>query len=248
VTLTVSASRTIAVYPPTGGSTSPLRWPTGQPDDLLDYALDYSAWLADVGDTIAGVTVQIAPSSNGDWQPVSVGSECGLVVVFAAYGFAGRDSMVKVVVTTAAGRRVTTFVQHLTSYLLACSPPAPTPVPGYGPMLSWPPYVPVGGPAVNLPPLTVAATGTNQLTAALIPYLSVALVNAGAGGGVVLGVQASQWNGQQQVVSNQSGGTVTIYPFSGDQFNDLGANVGYALNDTQSVTLSVMQSGAILIR
>ena len=172
----------------------------------------------------------------------------GILTVIPYGGVPGRRYTYRFEIETDAGFIYVETVQQGTLPGLSSFPIPPAADPGYVELLMWPCPTNNFGPAKNLPPYTVTASGTNQLTAAVVPILAIVLINAGSGAGVMIGVPAAQWAGYEPVFSNRTGGTVTLYPYSGDQFESLGANAGTTIQNDQSVTLSVAQSGAIIVR
>lgn len=102
-------------------------------------------------------------------------------------------------------------------------------------------------PTQNLPPLTIAAAGTTALTATVVNQLCVLLVNGGPGGGVMIAVPTATWNNQRMPIAVRAGGPVTFYLYSGAQFESLAPGVGFVVQDFANITLSVSQSGAVLV-
>lgn len=100
----------------------------------------------------------------------------------------------------------------------------------------------------TLPDLTIGATGTTPGTAAVVPYLANTLINSGPGGGIIIGVPASSWNGIRPIFTNWSGGNVTVYLYSGDLYYGQSVAYGQTLVHTQSMSLSVSQIGAVLVQ
>jgi hypothetical protein len=99
-----------------------------------------------------------------------------------------------------------------------------------------------------LPSTTVVAAGTTQLTATVLSFLANALINSGGGGGVILTVDPATWNGVRPIFTNESGGQVTVYLRVGASFYGQAVNTGVTLQNTQSMSLSVSQSGAVLVQ
>jgi hypothetical protein len=130
--MSVSAARTI-VLPAVPNGVTP-QWPMiDDPDSLLDYSLDYTNLLADVGgDTISSASVSVKPSGTGELQAVS-GAIVGAVVTANVTGGAyGRYYWVKVEATSASGRVFSTVVQlRINPAMMVGSPTAP-PSTGWG--------------------------------------------------------------------------------------------------------------------
>ena len=129
----ISANRTITIIPPW---TASLQWPTAQPDDILDYALNVTAALADVGDTIVTATVCAAPSGFGELAINSIAFSGGLITVWLAGGVAGRVYYVNINAYTTAGREFSWFVRLAISAILAINPIPPPTNPGYSTPIS----------------------------------------------------------------------------------------------------------------
>ncbi|MDR3533955.1 MAG: hypothetical protein P4L90_25745 [Rhodopila sp.] len=218
------------------------------PADDRVYSLDVSAWLCEQEDTLTRVTLDAAPSGEGELIPWYVSVDGAIIHARMFGGVAARIYRVRVIATAASERQQEWLVSLPIDPSLAVYPVPSPPNPDFGEPIMWPCNTPPYGPAKNLPPYTVAASGTSQLTGAVVPILAITLINAGSGGFVTIGVPAATWNGYEPVFQNRSGGPVTLCPFSGDQFESLGANAGTIIQNFQSVTLSVAQSGAIIIR
>ena len=250
----VPACRTVVIRGcgPSSGSpygTMPLgplnMWPTAQPGAFLDYAADVSALLND--ETITAASLTVSPSGAGELIPAFLSVSGCLVSWWGWGGVPGRHYTVRIMLQTSAVRTIVFTVGLLIDPLLAPYPIPPAPVPGPGTPLIWSEGTPMFGPSVTLPATTVLATGTTQLTAAPAT-LSQILVNAAtaAGAGILL-PQASAFCGQTVPVYNRSGVTITIYPYSGDQIEGLGANTGTDLENEQTASFTVSQSGALLL-
>ena len=125
----VAANRLIKVTPPWVPA---LVWPEAEPDDDLDYSLDISAALDEVGDAIASVDVSVAPSGSGEMSPHSASFSGNVITVWLAGGAPSRVYYVQVVVTTVADRRFSYFVAVSVSADTAVSSVPPPPSPGYG--------------------------------------------------------------------------------------------------------------------
>ena len=249
--MTTSAARTVTVpaaltatYGIIPGPTA-LRWPMAEPGDDLDYYIDATALLTD--DVLEKVCVSVAPSGRGELIPWYVRADGPIICLRLFGGVPSRFYTVSVIATAASERRWQWLIGIQIDPRLATYP-VPSPVcPGFGDSIMWPCSTPSYGPAQNLPPYTVAATGTTALTAAVVPILAITLINAGPGGGVLIGVQASTWTGNRPVFQNRAGGAVTLYPYAGDQFESQAAGAGITVQNDQTVTLSVAQSGAIIV-
>jgi hypothetical protein len=110
----MALSRTIPLWdysyqPPAGWliTPAPLRWPAKPAIALLDYALDATALLAGLTDTLALVV-------NGVTGVVCVGAgvQGGLAILWLMGGSSGADASVDLTLTTGSTRRVHRIV-HL---------------------------------------------------------------------------------------------------------------------------------------
>jgi hypothetical protein len=129
----VSANRTIYIPPPWQRR---LEWPVSEPDDVLDYNLDLTAALADVGDTLASATVAVAPSGTGELTPSRLTISGNVITVWLSNGVAGRVYVVQVNAITAAGREFSFYVSLPISLDTAITPPSPPPSTGFGTAIS----------------------------------------------------------------------------------------------------------------
>ena len=130
----------VAIVPGTGLPFGVYRFPTAEPDDSLDYSLQFAALLADVGDSLASVSVSVQPWGTGELaaSDFTVSGSGTLATVWLSGGVAGRSYLVKWDITGVSGR-----VWEVLTYLpidatLAANPiPAP-PNAGFGAPLYWP--------------------------------------------------------------------------------------------------------------
>lgn len=104
VYMTISALRTIAIasasiheaYPP-----SPmLRWPSAGPDEVLDYSVDVTAPLNEIGASLVSVSVAIAPSGSGELSARTLSVSGTVITVWLAGGVAGRRYRIKIAAIT----------------------------------------------------------------------------------------------------------------------------------------------------
>lgn len=89
-----------------------LRWAEGKdPADVWDYSLDASRWLAQVSDTVAGVSVTAEPATitiaATSWTPA------GVATVRLSGGTADVDYGITFTLTTTAGRTLQRTVRLL---------------------------------------------------------------------------------------------------------------------------------------
>jgi hypothetical protein len=224
-----------------------FQWPEAQPDDDLDYYADHTPLLCDVDDSPISAMAAAAPSGPGELQVSCLSMEGSVLCVRLSAGVPGRWYRVRLDVVTASGR---TFSNYVGLQINPAFGQNPLPIPpslGLGFPAMWTCGAPPYNPAQVLPPYTVAATGTTSLTAAVVPELAITLINSGSPGGVLIGVQAATWNGARPVFANRSGGPVKLYPYATDSFESQTAGTSITLQNDQTVTLSVAQSGAIIV-
>jgi len=138
----ISAARTVVA--PSQGFTaagalvaSPyLVWPTAEPGDNLDYSLDLTAPLEDVGDVIATVTLTVSPSGTGELSYSRLSVAGDVITWWGAGGVAGRRYLVSVTAATGYGRAFSYVVALNINPTLAAYPLPPPPVPGPGAPIS----------------------------------------------------------------------------------------------------------------
>ena len=129
--MTISALRTVVWQPPIFGALvqSPLVWPSVLTADILDYGIDISLFVADLGsDTISTVTAVGAPSGLTITSVAMTGNVIGCLITG---GVTGATHQVDFTLTTTGGK-----VQIFTALLpigLAANRLAPTFVGAQGP-------------------------------------------------------------------------------------------------------------------
>ena len=142
--MAVSAARTIVL--PSGqapslnaGVIAPgYRWPVAAPGSVLDYSLDLTAPLGDVGDAIAAVTVSAAPSGTGELTIQRLAFAGTVMTAWLGAGPAGRNYAVQVGIATQGGRTLDYQVGLLVDPAnAALSPPVSNPA--FGAAFTWPP-------------------------------------------------------------------------------------------------------------
>jgi hypothetical protein len=246
------------------------------PIDIAEAPIAAHETLGDVvrhGDQITDLSLDIYPSGCGELTPDDITIDGLRVRVWMSGGVAARHYVLRLTVGMVSGR---CFVIPVSVPMSGVIPMRPHPPPcwKFGMPVTWKcqarkteeqqdisplfwsddtpiaqtPGDTMFGPAKNLPPYTIAATGTTQLTAAVVPFLADILINAASatGAGILIGVPAADWSGYRPRVTNESGAQVFIYLFSGDQFARLSANEGYQLEDQQSASFGVAQSGIVV--
>ena len=87
---------------------SPLNWPSKDPDEVLDYKLDWSARLD--GDTIASSEWTVPPELEGSREARTDTS----TTIWLGGGLNGRTHLVANRITTAAGRVMDQTVRIVT--------------------------------------------------------------------------------------------------------------------------------------
>jgi hypothetical protein len=89
----------------------PLVWPAKDPADVLDYEFDISAaLLANRGDSITTIDVQVTPNATGDLSLTSTGADGAIAVLWFSAGQVGTIYTVQITVGTADGRTVSRAV------------------------------------------------------------------------------------------------------------------------------------------
>jgi hypothetical protein len=89
----------------------PLVWPVKDPNDVLDYVIDYSLALAgNCGDAIDNLSVTIAPDNSGDLTLNSANADGERAILWLSGGIAGTEYAVTVVASTNSGRIISRTV------------------------------------------------------------------------------------------------------------------------------------------
>ena len=140
--MTISAVRKLVLAPAQWARSSlvPLRalwWPTAEPDDVLDYSLDWSAILADAGDTIASAAVSVAPSGAGELTASSLAVVGGVMTVWLTGGVPGRAYTVRAEIATVNGRTIERLIGLRINAALATWPFPLPPSLGFGTPVTW---------------------------------------------------------------------------------------------------------------
>lgn len=89
--MSISAERTVTLPEYCGatpGLSWPLIWPAKDPSDvMMDFSLNVSGWLLEIGDTIGSFTVGSAPTGDtGDLEIASAVSHNGVCTVYTNAG------------------------------------------------------------------------------------------------------------------------------------------------------------------
>lgn len=91
---------------------STLRWPAMAPGDALDYSLDCARWLADAGDTITGLTIDVPRVSTLPGPVVKWATWYGsLIVLWIDGGTVGTIQPINLSFETAMGRVATIWLE-----------------------------------------------------------------------------------------------------------------------------------------
>lgn len=100
-------------------------WPAKDPSDILDYEFDIAAaLLANSGDGIASLDVQITPNAAGDLTLSSAEADGPVAVLWLAAGQAGTTYTVQITIGTSGGRLLSRAV--LLPVLSLTTPALPT--------------------------------------------------------------------------------------------------------------------------
>lgn len=126
-----SSARTVVidsfVAVPRGSSAmapAPLNWPAKDPQDVLDYQVDIApAVVGNPHDTIATLSVAIAPNNPGDLTLNSTSADGTSAILWLAEGQIGTVYTVTLLITTTSGRTVQRSI--LLPVLALSSPAAP---------------------------------------------------------------------------------------------------------------------------
>lgn len=105
-----------------------LSWSPKSSADVLDYALDPTAWLAGTGDFLLSPISVTVPSSTGletDLSCLWATNLAGMAVIFMAGGAPGSAQAVNVALQTQQGRRITVSVSIAISSVTNAVPPPP---------------------------------------------------------------------------------------------------------------------------
>lgn len=199
-------------------------------------------------DPIVKMELSVSPSGDGEMWPSFLSTDGVCITWWLADGVPGRNYTVQIKTLTESRPTEQWLYSVLCAPAIARWQLPPEPCPGFGPPLSWSQGQKMYfGPALTLPPVTVEATGTTQIGAAIAPLAKV-LVNAAqtANAGILL-PQASTFCGNTLPVVNVSGVPVTIYPFAGDTIGTNAVNVGIVIQDQSSANFWVSQSGLLIV-
>lgn len=134
--MTTSADRTIIVGRPFYRPL-PLRWPTAQPGDDLDYSLDLTEPLCDVHDSIASASLTTQPSGTGELQASNLSVLGDVVTVWLSGGIPTRDYIIAFTIRGLSGRSWVELVDLNISPRLGEWPPPPAPDIGPGEPITW---------------------------------------------------------------------------------------------------------------
>ena len=101
---------------------SPLIWGVKDPQDILDFVVDYSEALAgNTGDSIATLDVSINPAAAGDLALVTSRADGCQAVLWFSNGLAGTTYSVTVIAGTNSGRSIARTVSLPVALLASAS-------------------------------------------------------------------------------------------------------------------------------
>jgi hypothetical protein len=122
----------------------PRKWlPVKEPDSCLDYTENVQAALTNpytgVVDPLVSLTLAAKPSGDGELalSRLSVDSTGFLITWWAADGVPGRNYILNLEATTAAGRVFQWVFGQVCDPLFAVGFPTPPPSPGFGAQITW---------------------------------------------------------------------------------------------------------------
>ena len=102
----------------------PMIWPVKDPNDVLDFVIDYSEALAgNISDAIATLDVSIAPNGPGDVTLASSSADGSQAVLWLSNGQVGTTYAVTVVISTNGGRSIARTINLPVAALATLSPP-----------------------------------------------------------------------------------------------------------------------------
>jgi hypothetical protein len=248
--MTVSAIRTIVV----GGAAAPawsqynvpaypqvLRWPVAEPDEVLDYSLDVSSLLSDVGDTIASATLAVSPSGAGELVASALSVLGGVITGWLGGGVAGRRYVVRIQAVTNGARSFSRLVGLPIDPTLATCPLPAAPDLDFGPVITWNPGAIVTGQPMRLVDAGLVATGVDPSTALLLGALTNVFTGAGGRGGILPDTVVS---GTISVLNADPTNTdLLIYPPAGAAIGSGAVNAPVIVSPNQRVSF-VTQSPA----
>ena len=226
--------------------------PKKAPDAFISVSVDVSSGLAAAGlcaEDVAAMNLSSEPSGDGELWASFLSLTGSTVTWWVACGVAGRQRPYLLSLLCGAANGATVqFTYAMPIDPTFAVPPIPSPVnAGFGLPITWSRGQHMFGPVLNLPPATVEATGTTQITAAIVPLAKV-LVNAAqaANAGIIL-PQASTFCGNTLPVVNVSGVPISIYPYSGDAISTNAVNAAVTIENLSSASFWVAQSGILVV-
>lgn len=132
--MTISAFRTIAIgaVPSMYGvAMPPPEWPMADPEDVLDYSVDWSAMMADVNDVVVSASLSISPWGSGELAASNLSLRDTVMTVWLTSGIAGRIYTLRCEAVTRDGRTFAQLVRLQIDPTLALCPPPPPPNLGF---------------------------------------------------------------------------------------------------------------------
>lgn len=245
--MTISSHRTITIgrSSHSGYGTMPAgpswRWPTAEPSSNLDYSIDITALLTDVADSIFTVSAAASPSGTGELALTDLSVNGNTITLEMHGGVAGRNYLVALTVTTAAGRIFELLVGLGVNRLLASYPLPPAPVAGFGVPITWSSGGTMFGSGLIIA-TSLVSTGTTQLTALPIPAVTNVFSTVAAGTGTILSTAAII---AIYRVTNAGGNDLLVYPPVGANFSGYSANAPIALSPNQTADFMTQNAASL---
>jgi hypothetical protein len=197
-------------------------FPPAQPGCDLDYSIDVTALLADVGDILAAISLAIAPSGSGELAALDLAVNGSVITAQFGGGVAGRVYRIAVTAMGASGRVWTWHFGLTVGRPSELCPPPPNP--GFGMPITFCTGVPVFGSTSVATGLV--GTGTNQATALPLLAQTNIIASVPSGSGFILPAVGFA-SGTVIVQNRDPADAAPIYPPAGAQIEDLGVNVPF---------------------
>jgi hypothetical protein len=155
-------------------------------------------------DPLVAMELSINPSGPGEMWLSFLSTDGVTITCWFADGVPGRKYELQIKTLTESRRTDQWLYGILCAPAIARWPLLPAPVPNFGRPITWSQGQHMFGPVLALRPFTIAATGTTQIGAAIVPLAKV-LVNAAqaANAGILL-PQASTFCGNTHDLSQSS--------------------------------------------
>jgi hypothetical protein len=166
-----------------------LRWPRSgplqQPDSYLDYTYSADGETMCGADPLVSVSVSVSPSGAGETAASAISVNGSTITVWMNGGVAGRWYLVRIEMTTQAGRKFSVLIGFPIDRSLALNPLPTPPDSGFGAALTWP---------TSIAFALLGADGAVLLGAdgAVLTYSLPPLFLTGADGAILLGADNLQ--------------------------------------------------------